>query len=326
MSTDVESTFLANTDANAAVGRSLGGVSVLVVDDVVDNLDLIEELLEDEVWCVRKAHSGEEAMRLAVECPPDVILLDMMMPNMNGLAVLRAIRSTEALKRVPVIFQTAFADEENINTARHMGCSSFLCKPLSRARLLLELDRCLDSAPSNLDREDGKDSEPAIAQQVKTLAMTLADAQALMEADCRAAEPEESPPTDCLRYLIPEDSALGKRIIRLANSAIYASRYSVHGVTEAVVRIGIRETRSLIRKAASTDLACVGGGRVAKALDLLESLTLLFPDRTSTYEGTLSLLVDLNSATDTQIWNQSKTKPDVERREATSKQVLVSRT
>ena len=92
------SKLLPSTDTSAepppaGEDRRLLNVSVLAVDDLEDNLDLIEEYLEDEVWSVLRAQSGEEALDLAIKYLPDVIVLDLMMPRMNGLAVLRAIRS-----------------------------------------------------------------------------------------------------------------------------------------------------------------------------------------------------------------------------------------
>lgn len=271
-------------------------ITVLVVDDVEDNLDLIEELLEDEVWSVLRAQSGKEAVCLAVECPPDVILLDLMMPMMNGLAVLRAIRSNKALESTPVILQTAYADKENIITARRLGCESFLCKPLTKDRLLAEMTKCLKfrSRGGGGDCEQSDDS--ALSQKVRELTMTVADAKALLEAGRLADDTSQSAPVNCFRNLIPDDSAIGERLIRLANSPVYGGRYPARTVAEAVIRIGVRETKSLILKASSTTTQGISKGNVLKALELLEMLAALFPDRTSTPDGTLSLLEELNAA------------------------------
>lgn len=276
--------------------RGLLEVSVLVVDDVDDNLDLIEELLEDEVWSVLRAQSGEEAVRLAVEYHPDVILLDLMMPRMNGLAVLRALRSNKTLENTPVILQTAYADNDNIITARRLGCDSFLCKPLTRDRLVAEMNKCLKSRTRGRGRDYEKSDDSAMPQKVRELTMTLADAQALSETSRPADDTSQPDPVKCFRNLIPDDSAIGERLIRLANSPVYGGRYRARTAAEAVVRIGVRETRSLIRKASSKTTRGISEGNVLKALDLLETLAALFPDRTSTPDGTLSLLRELNAA------------------------------
>lgn len=271
-------------------------VTVLVVDDIEDNLDLIEEMVGDDVWSVLRAQSGEEAVRLAVECPPDVLLLDLMMPRMNGLAVLRAIRSNKTLESTPVILQTAFADQENIITARRMGCDSFLCKPLTRVRLLAEMTKCLESQTRGGVGNYEDSDNPPLSQKMRELTMSLAHAKALLETERLADDTSRPAPVNCFRKLIPNDSEIGQRLIRLANSLSYGGRFPTRTVTEAVVRIGIRKTSSLIRKASSTTTHEISKRNVLKALDLLENLTILFPDRTSTPDGTLSLLEELNAA------------------------------
>ena len=121
--------------------------TVLVVDDSEDNLDLIEEYLDGIVRSVVRASSGEACIGLALEHEPDVILLDLMMPNMNGLSVIRSIHAMERLGHIPVILQTAHADRDNILAARRLGCSYILAKPLSRDRLLTELRKALAESP-----------------------------------------------------------------------------------------------------------------------------------------------------------------------------------
>ena len=289
--------------------QGLRGISVLVVDDVEDNLDLIEELLEDEVWSILRAQSGEEAVSLAVKCRPDLILLDMMMPRMSGLAVLRAIRSNEALGNVAVIFQTAYADKENIITARRMGCESFLCKPLTKDRLLAEMDKCLKARPPGGTGDCEPSGDSALSQNVMELTMTLADAKAMLETNRSTDDSRQAEPVDCFRNLIPDDSATGARLIRLANSPVYGARYPARTVAEAVVRIGIHETKTLIEKASSETTKGIATGNVIKALELLEVLAALFPDRTSTPDGTLSLLEELNAAAQSKQTNAKKQEP-----------------
>jgi len=271
-------------------------VTVLAVDDIEDNLDLIEELLEDDVWSVLRAQSGDEAVRVAAEYRPDVILLDVMMPMMNGLAVLRAFRANTALQGVPVILQTAYADKENAITAHRLGCDSYLCKPLTRDRLLSEMGKCLECRARGAVRDHEQLDDSALSHKVKELTMTLQDVKTLLETSRLADDTSQTDQADCFRNLIPDNSTIGERLIRVANSPAYGGRFPARTVAEAVVRIGLRETKSLIRKASSTATQGISTGNVLKALELLELLTALFPDRTSTPDGTLSLLVELNGA------------------------------
>jgi CheY-like chemotaxis protein len=271
-------------------------VVVLAVDDIEDNLDLIEDCLDGQVWAVHRARSGEEALRLATQYEPDVILLDLMMPNMSGFAVLREIRSSEALKDIPVILQTAYTSADNVVTASRAGCDYFLCKPLTKKRLLAEMGSCLQGRPRRVMRARSDAVWHPELQRIRDFATTVADARSLLEAG-RATEecgPDDS--LDCLGNLIPNDSALGRRLIRLASSSTFGSRPVARSVTEAIVRIGFRETRALIQKASSASCRGLSTAGILNALDMMETLAALFPDRTSTPEGTLTLLEELNTA------------------------------
>lgn len=124
----------------------------------------------------------------------------------------------------------------------------------------------------------------------------LADAKALLETGQSSNDTSQPEPLDCFWNLIPDDSAIGKRLIRLANYPVYAGRFHARTVSESVVRIGIRETSALIRKASELQTQEIIKANVLKALDFLETLTVIFPDRTSTTDGMLSLLKELNSA------------------------------
>jgi len=101
--------------------------------------------------------------------------------------------------------------------------------------------------------------------------------------------------------LIPADSVIGLKLIKVANSPAYPARFPARNITEAIIRIGIRETKALVRKAASPSPKNETSPRTIRALELLETITLLFPDRTATWDGTLALLADLNSAVESKV-------------------------
>ncbi len=273
-------------------------IAVLAVDDVEDNLDLLEEMLGGEVWSFIRAESGEEAIRLATEHHPDVVLLDLMMPRMNGLSVLRAFRETTALCQMATILQTAFANPDAVLAAKRLGCKHVLTKPISRERLLAEIRGCLGACRGRtLPAEDSAEPEREPTPS-RDLTRALGDARRLLEVDDTAQVADQIETTDCLRNLITADSLIGQKLIKVANSPAYSARYPVRNVTEAIVRVGIRETKELIRKAATDPPDRQSSSRTLKALELLESLALLFPDRTATSEGMLALLNDLDRASD----------------------------
>lgn len=105
--------------------------SILVVDDHPDNLTLMSQLLKD-VYQVRVANGGERALRVAhADRPPDLILLDIMMPVMNGYEVCRKLKSDPATAEIPVIFLTAMTETEDEKKGFELGAVDYIIKPIS---------------------------------------------------------------------------------------------------------------------------------------------------------------------------------------------------
>lgn len=110
--------------------------TVLVVDDTKDNLTVIGELLEPH-YRVRLALSGERALKVAQLDPrPDLILLDVMMPEMDGYAVLERLRAIPATSKIPVIFVTAMNTMEDEEKGLRLGAVDYVTKPIRPAILL----------------------------------------------------------------------------------------------------------------------------------------------------------------------------------------------
>ncbi|MBL8435889.1 MAG: response regulator, partial [Zoogloea sp.] len=124
--------------------------TVLIVDDTPQNLTILGELLQP-YYRVRAANSGERALRAAgLEPPPDLILLDVMMPGMDGYAVLEHLRAEPRTAHVPVIFVTAMNGVENEERGLELGAVDYITKPinpavvLARVRTHLELKHARD--------------------------------------------------------------------------------------------------------------------------------------------------------------------------------------
>jgi len=104
---------------------------VLVVDDTPDNLALMSALLTDE-YRVKVASSGEKALRIASsDSPPDLILLDIMMPGLDGYAVCGRLKSEARTANIPVIFLTAKSDMEDEKRGLELGAVDYITKPIS---------------------------------------------------------------------------------------------------------------------------------------------------------------------------------------------------
>jgi CheY-like chemotaxis protein len=108
---------------------------ILVVDDVVDNSVLISLDLQAEGYRVITASNGEEAVRIAAIARPDLILMDIGMPGLDGLGATRKIREDEALQSIPVIAITAFSTDGFRRAAYDAGFNGYLTKPIDFARL-----------------------------------------------------------------------------------------------------------------------------------------------------------------------------------------------
>ena len=105
--------------------------TVLVVDDTPDNLVLVSELLGDH-YRVKVANSGARALKAAQTDPvPDLVLLDIMMPEMDGYEVCRQLKASAATRDIPVIFLTARADRDDERLGLELGAVDYITKPMS---------------------------------------------------------------------------------------------------------------------------------------------------------------------------------------------------
>jgi len=107
-------------------------LTVLVVDDAPANLNLLAGLL-DSTYRVKLAPSGSKALDIAFRSPPDLVLLDVMMPDMDGYEVCRRLKADERTRHVPVIFLTAMQEPENEALGFEVGAADFIHKPISPA-------------------------------------------------------------------------------------------------------------------------------------------------------------------------------------------------
>lgn len=105
--------------------------TILVVDDTPDNLSLMSGLLKDQ-YRVKLANSGEKALKAVQgDNPPDLILLDIMMPGMSGYEVCQALKADPATRQIPVIFLTAMTSMEDEQKGLELGAADYITKPIS---------------------------------------------------------------------------------------------------------------------------------------------------------------------------------------------------
>ncbi|MGE5538902.1 MAG: PleD family two-component system response regulator [Gemmatimonas sp.] len=123
---------------------------VLIVDDIPTNLRLLEAKLTAEYFAVQSAQSGAAALQLAEQEPPDIILLDVMMPEMDGFEVCRRLKANPRTGAIPVVMVTALSDTEDRVKGLEAGADDFLTKPVNdltlfaRVRSLVRLKMAMD--------------------------------------------------------------------------------------------------------------------------------------------------------------------------------------
>ena len=124
--------------------------TILVVDDHEENIALVEDALAGRGYKIYRARSGPDAVGLMMSTRIDVVLLDLDMPEMNGIAVLEVIRYIPRLMRSQVIVQASHEDAHNVRRARELGARAVLDKPLSRDAVRGEVETVLSGATDAL--------------------------------------------------------------------------------------------------------------------------------------------------------------------------------
>ena len=107
------------------------GQRILVVEDNERNLKLIRDVLQFAGYEVVEASSGEQGVALAQDCEPDLVLMDLQLPQMDGMEALRLLRTSPRTRDVPVVAVTAFAMREDRERAFGAGFDGYLEKPIS---------------------------------------------------------------------------------------------------------------------------------------------------------------------------------------------------
>ncbi|HEV8002333.1 MAG TPA: SpoIIE family protein phosphatase [Planctomycetaceae bacterium] len=264
--------------------------SILVVDDVSANLQVLSGMLKERGYKVRPVPSGELALRAARKDPPDLILLDINMPEMNGFEVCRHLKANETLRGIPVIFISAL--NENLDKVNAFACGGvdYITKPFqmeelhARVETHLKLRRLqveVEESNSRLERINDRMSRDleAAAKIQKTFLPSVAPAVSGLEfAWCY--RPCDELAGDALN-IIPLG---GNRV------GLYILDVSGHGVSAALLSVTLSRLLSppsdpssiLIRNREINDQLEISPLEVTPPADVADRLNQLFPFDTAT--------------------------------------------
>lgn len=138
----------------------MAALKVLVIEDEEDILQLIAFNLKKEGYSVVQADTGEKGLAKAAREKPAAVLLDLMLPGMDGLEVLRTMKTRDGLKDIPVIIVSAKGEEIDVVTGLEMGAEDYVAKPFRPRELIARLRAVLRSRKARIESEG---SELAVA-------------------------------------------------------------------------------------------------------------------------------------------------------------------
>jgi len=132
----------------AAPERALAANSdlVLIVDDVPDNLAVLHDALDESGYTVLIATNGEQALQRAAQARPDIVLLDAMMPGIDGFEVARRLKADAATAHIPIVFMTGLTETEHLVAALEAGGVDYVTKPIKPKEVLARMNVHLQGA------------------------------------------------------------------------------------------------------------------------------------------------------------------------------------
>lgn len=116
---------------------------ILLVDDSTTVLTMERMFLSEETYDLLIAHNGEEAIEKALATKPDLILLDVVMPGIDGFETCRRLRQHAATRDIPIIMVTTRGEGESIETGYASGCTDYVTKPIDGLELVTKIQDCL---------------------------------------------------------------------------------------------------------------------------------------------------------------------------------------
>ena len=122
---------------------------VLIVDDIPENIQILGEMIKDFDLDVKIAEGGEEAINIIDSFTPDIILLDLMMPHVNGWDVIDHVREKYNKNEMVIIVVSLLSNKDNIDECYELGANDYIIKPVIKARLISSIESHLRNISRN---------------------------------------------------------------------------------------------------------------------------------------------------------------------------------
>ena len=213
--------------------------AILIVDDAPENLAVLRKLMVEQGYQTFVATSGERALKIARRVHPDLILLDVMMPGLDGLETCRQLKSHAGTQRIPVIFMSAKTDTDDVVAGFDIGAVDYISKPLRMAEVCARVR-------TQLQIRSNSETQEEQAERLRTIVNNMAEGLLIIEADGRIQFTNPA----CDKYLgYQENELAGRAISELLNPLVaqeyleYFARYAAspemahsHGTREVIIR------------------------------------------------------------------------------------------
>ncbi len=158
-----------------ADAKYLGPASILIVDDMATNRGLVKAVLSTSNYKIYEAESGEKAIEMIEDLSLDIILLDVIMPGMNGIETLKIIREKEEFSLIPIIMLTSLDSPDNIAYGMNSGASDYVVKPFNPIELQARVTAAINTKRLTDRLDDAESMLFALARVVEAKDRTTAD-------------------------------------------------------------------------------------------------------------------------------------------------------
>ncbi|MBN2894408.1 MAG: response regulator [Campylobacterales bacterium] len=142
---------------------------ILVVDDVVENIQLVSSILKKSGYSILVAKNGKKALEIVAQQSVDLILLDIVMPEMDGFEVARRLKSTPEYRDIPIVFLTSHADASSVSEGFAVGAQDYVSKPFNASELKARVATHLELSDSRKELKRNLDLNISLLDQYKTV-------------------------------------------------------------------------------------------------------------------------------------------------------------